>query len=433
MVNRILGNMFMGDKVIWMIFLFLCIISVIEVYSASSQLTYHGSYMAPVIKHVLLLLAGVACMVVVAYIPCRYFRAALPLFLVLSVVLLCSVYFFGAVNGGYRWLSVCGVSVQPSEIAKGTLVLATAQILSVMQTPDGADRLALPYVLYVSAPIIFLIMLENLSTAVLLSVVVYMMMIIGRVPGRQLGTLFSVVALFVVAVFVAVMVFGDDSKAQQPADTPGVELVAKSQTETVGKPSTGMVGKVLHRFDTWKSRIEKFVDNKPVQPKDVDLINYGAQRAHANIAIVTSDIYGKGPGNSVECDFLSQAYSDFIYAIIIEEMGIEGALFVALLYVVLLIRTGIIAYRCENNFPAFLAMGLALMLVTQALFNMCVAVGLAPITGQPLPLISKGGSSTIINCVYLGVILSISRTAEKHKPDAGRTSSGMAPTPAAAA
>ncbi len=144
-----------------------------------------------------------------------------------------------------------------------------------------------------------------------------------------------------------------------------------------------------------------------------------AQTAHANIAIASSKVIGKGPGNSEERDFLSQAFSDFIYAIIIEELGIAGAVFVALLYIILLFRTGNIAMRCENNFPAFLAMGLALLLVTQALFNMCVAVGLVPVTGQPLPLISKGGTSSMINCIYIGAILSVSRSAKKKK-DAGR-------------
>ena len=135
--------------------------------------------------------------------------------------------------------------------------------------------------------------------------------------------------------------------------------------------------------------------------------------AHANIAIVSSNIIGKGPGNSVERDFLSQAFSDFIYAIIIEEMGIVGATIVVFLYIVLLFRAARIANRCENNFPAFLVMGLALLLVIQAVFNMMVAVGLVPVTGQPLPLISKGGTSTVINCVYIGMILSISRSAKR--------------------
>ena len=138
-----------------------------------------------------------------------------------------------------------------------------------------------------------------------------------------------------------------------------------------------------------------------------------AQVAHANIAIVSSNIIGKGPGQSVERDFLSQAFSDFIFAIVIEELGILGAIGVVFLYIVLLYRTARIASRCENNFPAFLAMGLALLLVVQASFNMLVAVGIAPVTGQPLPLISKGGTSTIINCAYIGVILSVSRSAKK--------------------
>ena len=138
--------------------------------------------------------------------------------------------------------------------------------------------------------------------------------------------------------------------------------------------------------------------------------------AHANIAIVSSNIIGKGPGQSVERDFLSQAFSDFIFAIVIEELGIIGASFVVLLYIVLLYRTARIASKCENNFPAFLAMGLALLLVIQAAFNMLVAVGIAPVTGQPLPLISKGGTSTIINCAYIGVILSVSRSAKKRMP-----------------
>ena len=124
---------------------------------------------------------------------------------------------------------------------------------------------------------------------------------------------------------------------------------------------------------------------------------------------------GKGPGQSVERDFLAQAFSDFIYAIIIEELGIVGAAFVAFLYIILLYRCARIASRCENNFPAFLAMGLGLLLVIQATFNMMVAVGLAPVTGQPLPLISKGGTSTIINCIYIGTILSVSRSAKMKK------------------
>ena len=168
--------------------------------------------------------------------------------------------------------------------------------------------------------------------------------------------------------------------------------------------------KLLHRADTWKGRILNF-GKGDVAPQEYDL-DKDAQVAHANIAIVSSGVIGKGPGQSTERDFLSQAFSDFIYAIIIEELGLFGGAFVAFLYIVLLYRCARIASRCENNFPAFLVMGLGLLLVIQATFNMMVAVGLAPVTGQPLPLISKGGTSTIINCAYIGAILSVSRSAK---------------------
>ena len=187
--------------------------------------------------------------------------------------------------------------------------------------------------------------------------------------------------------------------------------------------------KVFHRASTWKTRIIKQVEGFKGSPNDVDL-DKDAQRAHANIAIASSNVIGKGPGNSVERDFLSQAFSDFIYAIIIEEMGILGAIFVALLYIILLFRTRYIANRCENSFPAFLAMGLALLLATQAVMNMWVAVGLAPVTGQPLPLVSKGGTSTIINCIYIGAILSVSRTAKKRDKVAADSASAS-PAPSA--
>ena len=192
--------------------------------------------------------------------------------------------------------------------------------------------------------------------------------------------------------------------------------VDKAQTEQVvtAPKEKSKIEKLLHRADTWKSRIKKFSNKEVITPDQYDL-DKDAQVAHANIAIVSSNIIGKGPGQSVERDFLSQAFSDFIFAIIIEELGIIGATGVVFLYIVLLYRTARIASRCENNFPAFLAMGLALLLVIQASFNMLVAVGIAPVTGQPLPLISKGGTSTIINCAYIGVILSVSRSAKKRE------------------
>lgn len=226
-----------------------------------------------------------------------------------------------------------------------------------------------------------LILPENYSTGVLLFSTVYLMMFIGRVQAKKLlmlgGGLVGLVVLF-------------------------VSFLLATPNDTLEKIPMG------HRFTTVKARIVDFAYAKEVPAAKFD-IDGDAQVAHARIAVATSHVIGKGPGNSVQRDFLSQAYSDFIYAIIIEELGLIGGIVVVFLYVCLLIRVGRIAKKCDRTFPAFLVIGIALLLVTQALFNMMVAVGLAPVTGQPLPLISKGGTSTFINCAYIGMILSVSR------------------------
>lgn len=407
LTSKTLGNIFKGDIVIWMVFFFLCIISVIEVYSASAQLTYKGgNYIAPMVKHVFILMGGICATIFTLNINCKNFKMVTPFALAIAIATLVWVYFAGAsTNGAQRWISILGIQFQPSEIAKGAMVLATAQILSALQTEDGADENAFKYILTVCAIVVPLIMLENLSTAVLLCLVIFMMMILGRVPMSQLGKLLGVVVLVVALLVVMVMTLGHDNTEQQEGKVLTEQVVPAQEEKSA-------VEKVFHRFDTWKARIDKFLVSKEKQPKDIDL-DKDAQVAHANIAIASSSFMGKGMGNSEERDFMSQAFSDFIYAIIIEETGLFGAFCVAMLYIILLFRTGRIASRCERNFPAFLAMGLALLLVTQALFNMCVAVGLVPVTGQPLPLISKGGTSSIINCVYIGVILSVSRSAQK--------------------
>ena len=415
-MNFKISNIFKGDKVIWMVFFFLCIISIVEVFSASSELTYKGgNYLTPIIKHMALIVVGFGLMVVTLNINCKYFKLLTPIMLLFAGILLLLVLGLGqSTNGASRWIPIMGVQFQPSEMAKGALVLMTAQILSAMQTDKGADRKAMRYIIQMALPFLVLIGLENLSTAALLAAVIFFMMIIGRVPGKQIGKLVLTVVLLIVMVVTAVMAIGEDTEKEGQPQNLTEQTLANGQTVST-ENSKGHKG-VLHRLDTWKSRIDKFLNSKEVPPEKVDL-DKGAQEAHAKIAIATSNIVGRGPGNSVQRDFLAQAFSDFIYAIIIEETGIEGAFVVAMLYIILLFRTGRIANRCENNYPAFLAMGLALLLVVQALFNMCVAVGLVPVTGQPLPLISKGGTSTIVNCVYIGIILSVSRTAKKVKDD----------------
>ena len=413
-MNKKIGNLFKGDKVIWMVFFFLCMISIVEVFSASSNLTYKSqNYVGPIAFHTITIIIGAAMAVVTLNIPCRYFKLMTPFLLVITGITLLWVLVGGeSINGANRVISLPGgVTFQPSEIAKGTMVLITAQILSAMQREDGADKKAFKYILWIVIPTAFLIGIENLSTAALLCAVIFLMMFIGRVPMVQLGKLLGFSGLLLAAFLTLIFTLGSIGESDEN-NKQTVEAVANNG-ETDTKVIKG--GGVFHRFVTWRNRIVKHLNKKDIAPDEYDL-DKDAQVAHANIAIVSSNIIGKGPGQSVERDFLSQAFSDFIFAIVIEALGIFGAAFVVFLYIVLLYRTARIASQCENNFPAFLVMGLALLLVLQAAFNMLVAVGIAPVTGQPLPLISKGGTSTIINCAYVGVILSVSRSAKKRMP-----------------
>ena len=393
---NLIKDLFKGDKVIWIIFLFLCLISVIEVFSAASTLTYKsGDHWGPITQHSVILMVGAFIVVLVHNIPCKYF-SVLPFFLLpLSCVLLLFVMGMGIldsgerVNGAARWLNFFGIQFQPSEIAKMAVIIVTAFILSKFQEEDGANPKAFKYIMWITGIVFVLIAPENGSTAALLAGVVFLMMLIGRVPWKQIGKLVGTVGL-ALTLLVSVIV-----------------IIPPSVYENV--PGT-------HRFSTWQSRIKGFFEDKGNIPAAKFDIDKDAQVAHANIAIATSNVIGKMPGNSVQRDFLSQAFSDFIFAIVIEELGLLGGAFIVMLYLWLLIRAGRIAKRSDKHFPAFLVMGIALLLVSQAMLNMMVAVGLFPVTGQPLPLISKGGTSTLINCAYIGMILSVSRyVAEKEE------------------
>jgi cell division protein FtsW len=415
LIDRLLKIKIKGDGIIWMVFFFLCIISIVEVYSSSSTLTFKsGSYYGPVLRHTGLLLVGVLFMIITMNIKCKYFKIVTPFALVISLAMLIVVLMMGqSTNGAARWIGLFGIQFQPSELAKGALILAEAQILSAMQTEIGADRRAFKFIFWLSLPYVMLIAVENLSTAMLICITIFLMMFIGRVPKSQLNRTIGVVVLLAAVGIGLIMLLGSQ-ESKENLNNEKMVLTEKQPTPE----KTGSLSKVFHRFGTWQARFQKFLNNEEISPEQYDL-DKDAQVAHANIAIASSNIVGKGPGNSVERDFLSQAFSDFIYAIIIEEMGIWGAAFVCLLYIILLFRTATIANRCANAFPALLIMGIALMLTIQAFFNMMVAVGLAPVTGQPLPLISRGGTSTIMNCIYIGIILSVSYWAKK-KDDADR-------------
>lgn len=423
MLKVISNNLFKGDKGIWMIFFFLCMISLVEIYSASSSLTYsRGNHWDPMIRQAGFLFAGLIIILVVHRIPCKYFKL-FPLFLLpLSIILLLYALFFGGtINDGNRWIDWGFLSFQPSEIAKAALIMTLAAILSktqneevvksrkgtkvvVMATKGGYNK---PFKIcsILTVCICGLIFSENLSTAMMLFAVAIVMMYIGNVPHKL---------MFKGLLFVGLL------------GAVGATLLLITPEATLDK--------VGGRTVTWKHRLEKKLnikttDDKSEAEEDNEYkLSEDWQVGNANIAVANSNIIGLGPGNSIQRDFLAHAESDFIYSIIVEEMGIGGAIIVIFLYISLLVRVSKIAKKCDKFFPAFLVMGFGIMLVLQALINMGVAVSMLPVTGQPLPLISKGGTSIIITCFYFGVILSISRYAEKVSETPDNPAEPVSPT-----
>lgn len=383
----LLKNLFKGDKVVWIIYLLLCLISIIEVFSASSTLTYKsGDHWGPITTHMLLLMTGTVVVIIAHNIPTRWFKAFNAL-LPLSWAMLTAVFIIGALtNGAKRWIDLGFFRFQPSEVAKMATIITVAYILSRLQEENGANKRAFKYILWVTGITCALIFTENLSTALLLATTVLLLMFIGRVPFKQLGSLVGIAVGFV--------------------------LICVTIIEKVPAQTWDDIG--LHRMTTWQSRLENHFSGEEIPAAKFD-IDKDAQIAHANIAIASSHVLGKGPGNSVQRDFLSQAFSDFIYAIIIEELGLVGGACVALLYILLLTRIAKIVRKCDNTYFSLMIIGFGTLIVLQAMFNMLVAVGIIPVTGQPLPMISKGGTSTLINSAYIGLILAVSRYVDNQE------------------
>ena len=383
------NGLMQGDMVLWMIFFLLCFISVITVYSASSNMTYStGKYWAPVMRHGIFLLTGVGFTWVLHMLPCKLYKIFGLGIMLLSYLLLACALFAGKINGASRWVGIGDITFQPSEIAKLGLVMTTAFIFSVFRNKDGVSSFGVKLAVINIGLTLMLIVTENLSTAAIIFVVMYLIAFYAQVSAKILAWVGGSLAAIAIAGYLTAISI--------PQDT--LNSWAKSDG-------------IMHRVPTWVNRL-KSENILPENPQDYNTSN-NVQVTHAQIAIATCGIVGRGPGNSIERDFLPQAFSDFIYAIIIEEGGIFSGGLVMFLYLLLLYRALRIAQRCKSLFPAYLIMGLSLMLVIQAMVNMAVAVGVFPVTGQPLPLISRGGTSTFVNCAYLGIMLSVSRSARQ--------------------
>jgi len=374
-------NNLKGDKVIWAFIALLALISFMPVYSASSNLAYSangsGNTVSFLIKHFAHVGIGFLIVYMVHKIPYHYFKAISMIALPIVGLLLLYTLFQGKTIGGAnasRWIQIpfVGISFQTSTLAAMVLMIYVARYLAKKREVEDTFQKSVIELWLPVFGIILLILPANFSTAALIFSMVVMLVFVGKYPLRYLG--------IVIGAGVVGLTF--------------FILVAKAFPDAFP-----------NRVDTWVSRIENFTSDKP------DEDNYQIEKA--KIAIATGGIRGLGPGKSVQKNFLPQSSSDFIYAIIVEENGLIGAVVVMFLYIMLFIRFLIASHKANTLFGKLLVVGLGFPIVFQALINMAVAVELLPVTGQTLPLISSGGSSIWMTCVSLGIILSVTKKDEE--------------------
>lgn len=392
-----------SDKHIWGIFIALCIISVIELYSASSREVSSSSIgvVGPVVRHLVMLLGGAF---IVWILSRRHYRDFIPLtfgFALVSVVMMVYVMFFGdIVNGARRSLTILGIGIYPAEMVKISSVLLVALVMTWNQNPKDIGITSTGVKISAIVILLFSLLLvkQGLTNTLLLVAISYSMMIIGGVKFRHLAL---VTLVYIVCGGIFVLFLAKDDK-------PDDEIAAGPQTEIVEGGSK--VGP--SRFDTWVARFDRFFDkSKPKYEMEIDAKN--RQEMYSFMAQANGGIVGVFPGNSREASRLPLAFSDYIFAIIIEEMGFVGGLVVLVLYLWLLGRAAGIASRCNRTYPALLVMGMSVLIAFQALFHMAIVTGVFPVSGQPLPLISKGGTSIVVTAIAFGIMLSVSRTATR--------------------
>ncbi|MFN7313305.1 MAG: FtsW/RodA/SpoVE family cell cycle protein [Bacteroidota bacterium] len=372
-----------GDLFMWAVIVILSLWGLLAIYSSTGALAYKkngGMVEFYLLTQSALLVSGFLIMLLVHSLHYKYFISLSKLFIWITYPLLVYTLIFGIeINGARRWINLFGVTFQTSDFAKLAIIMfVTRELARKQDTIDDFKKTFLPILGHITA-ICLLIAPENLSTALVLFTTCFLILFIGRVKIKHLALITSGVVVAGILFFTLLFFL----------------------------PEKALKGRML----TWKNRVESFGKQETDPDKSY-------QTDHAKIAIATGGIFGKFPGNSVERNFLPEAYSDFIYAIIAEEYGLIGALLMLMLYMFFLYRAIRIVIRSPKAFGALIAVGLSFSLVLQALINMAVAVNLFPVTGLTLPLVSKGGTSIILTSVAFGVIMSVSRYVEEDEPDA---------------
>lgn len=379
-----------SDPYIWGIYIMLLVVSVVELFSASStEVSGHNVYM-PLIRHSIFLLVGFVIIIALQNTHYGYFSKFAWFAAVVSLGLLFMSNIIGVeINGAQRAINIAGFTIQPAEIVKLTVVVLLATILGRHQEPRGVTTKGM-----IEAAVVVIIFggslwKNGLTNTILLFGVCISMFLIGGMKWKKLG----IILLLYSALGGALWVFKYQSDK-------GSEFESLSQTTKVESGGG--------RAETHKGRMARFFEG--VSPDD-PIDDFNRQVVFAKISQANGGVFGQGPGNSRESARLPLAFSDYIYSIIVEDTGLVGGIALLLLYLFLLARAGRIAYQCSRAFPAFLIMGCAVLIVFQALVHMAIVTGLFPVSGQPLPLISKGGTSILVMSAAIGIMLSVSRFA----------------------
>ena len=395
-MNKFLAKTLQGDRVVWIIFALLFGISMVEMFSASSYLVHlTGSVHYTILRHLMFFAIGFMGMMIVQMIDFKYIRLLGYAGLVFSWGLLILTMFFGTEQAGAaRWIEIGGFQFQPSEVAKLSLIIVIADQVERLQNVEKQNK----YFWYVIGAVVLtcgMIFTENFSTAAILFVITMTMMWIGEINWKKLATVCgAVVGAVMLILFIAWVI---PEEVYREYDNPAV--------------------KVFKRAYTWTARIENFFEarDKTVSKFKIKADGSNFQENHAQMAIARGGFIPHGPGTSMERNYLPEAFSDFIFAIIVEELSVWMGLFVILLYLWLLFRAGRVAQQSDSLFCAILVIGVTMLIVLQAFIHIGVSVHLGPVTGQPLPLISRGGTSVLVNCVYFGLIISVTRHIQLQK------------------
>ena len=397
-----------GDKVIWIVALLLGIISLIVVYSATSALVetkFHGDTGKVLTRHLAMLGFGFIMMYGASKLNYKRYAKIALLLLIPCIALLAYTLVFGQnLNDASRSINVGGFSFQPSEMAKIILITYLARQLVMMEQEKYKFK---EFLIWLALPILItagLIFSENLSTAMILVFVCMVLLFIGRV---RFVYLLSLVGLCVVGLGLYLAVDAIKTKVDNNHN-----LKAQTETTMTISEAKGDYKVKQNRIQTWSNRLKTMGEDKGEINRFDDK---HMQRTYADIAVASGSVFGKGPGKSEQRNFLPHPYSDFIYAIIIEEYGLLGGIVVLLLYVILFTRVTRIVSKRPLTFGALMAFGLGFLIILQAMINMGVSIGLLPVTGQPLPFVSMGGTSLMATGLILGMILSVTRNVEEEE------------------